>query len=175
MARKKIKLLASPKYHFLHYRRGAKARNYPFYLSLEQFSQFWKKNCYYCGVSIENIGIDRLDNKIGYTFENVVACCKVCNKMKNTMGVQEFMSQCKKISSFPSPQIAETKTMENILEQHQKQITGRYFRRINNLRKLGRFEEAARDLNRLAGIYGLWEIQKENVQSFARRGLTNKK
>lgn len=66
--------------------------------------------------------------------------------------------------------------MENLfLQEHQRKITANYFRRINNLRKLGRFQEAAMDLNRLAGIYQLWAIQNANIQSAAKRGINSHK
>ena len=35
-------------------------------------------------------GIDRVDNKIGYTLKNCVTCCKYCNNAKKDNDVDEF-------------------------------------------------------------------------------------
>ena len=61
---------------------------------------FGKKPCYYCGSEIETVGIDRVDNKIGYEFDNCVPCCGLCNKMKNSYNSKKFVEHCKKISFY---------------------------------------------------------------------------
>jgi hypothetical protein len=35
-------------------------------------------------------GVDRIDNSIGYTKENCVPCCTICNWAKSNRGVDEF-------------------------------------------------------------------------------------
>jgi hypothetical protein len=40
-------------------------------------------------------GIDRVDNSKGYTPENTVPCCKICNKIKGTGDVQTFKQTLK--------------------------------------------------------------------------------
>lgn len=44
------------------------------------------KSCHYCAEALPEAGsgLDRKDNTIGYTIENVVPCCTRCNKMKNS-------------------------------------------------------------------------------------------
>lgn len=37
-------------------------------------------------------GLDRVNNNLGYTFDNVVPCCKICNFAKSTMNKDEFES-----------------------------------------------------------------------------------
>ena len=37
-------------------------------------------------------GIDRVDNLMGYTLNNVVACCKNCNTMKKDLNKEEFLN-----------------------------------------------------------------------------------
>lgn len=81
------------------YKRGAKARGHEFKLTIEDFSKMWDTNCYYCGDLIDGIGIDRVDNNIGYLVGNVVPCCPVCNKMKLTLRSNDFTAQCIKISN----------------------------------------------------------------------------
>ena len=42
-------------------------------------------------------GIDRIDSNKGYSFDNVVACCKYCNGAKNTMTQEEFKEWIKRV------------------------------------------------------------------------------
>jgi hypothetical protein len=79
------------------YRSSAKRRNILFELTVEQFSEYWKKDCYYCGDKIETIGLDRVDNDKGYTIDNIVSCCEFCNKAKLKMSKEEFIELCYKI------------------------------------------------------------------------------
>lgn len=44
------------------------------------------------------LSCDRLDNNRGYTKENIVLCCTIANKMKNTLSQKEFYQICKDIS-----------------------------------------------------------------------------
>ena len=41
-------------------------------------NEIFSSKCVYCGET-ENLGCDRLDNKIGHVKTNVVPCCKLCN------------------------------------------------------------------------------------------------
>ena len=63
--------------------------------------------CYWCGKSGVNVakaknyngefrynGLDRLDNEKSYDSRNVVPCCGPCNRTKNTMSREEFISFC---------------------------------------------------------------------------------
>lgn len=87
---------------FRHYISGAKQRNYPFELTLDQFMTLWQKPCSYCGAEIKTIGIDRKINSKGYTVENSISCCETCNKMKMKIDYKEFVEHCKKITNFIS-------------------------------------------------------------------------
>lgn len=86
-----------PKYRYTRYKSQAKNRNYSFNLSFEQFMTFWGKDCHYCGDNIKGVGIDRIDNFIGYDLENCVPCCEDCNRMKNIKSTNDFIEKCKKI------------------------------------------------------------------------------
>ena len=87
----------SPKGRMASYRRAAQSRSIAFDLSEEQFLAFWQQPCYYCGSDISTIGLDRLDSSWGYSLENVVPCCEVCNKMKMALGVVEFIGHISRI------------------------------------------------------------------------------
>lgn len=75
----------------------AKRRNKSFTITFEEFCELIKLPCHYCNdkfnsKSITGCGLDRLDNRIGYEFENVRSCCKVCNAIKNEhLSVEETM------------------------------------------------------------------------------------
>ena len=86
------------------YKCGAKVRNYSFELTKDYFAKITKQNCFYCGVEPKQIqksksdngdyiynGIDRVDNSIGYTEDNIIACCGVCNHGKKAMSHQDFL------------------------------------------------------------------------------------
>lgn len=88
---------SSPNGRYHAYKSGAKARNVSFSLTKSQFIELWQKPCTYCGDSIETIGIDRVDNSIGYTIENIVPCCFTCNSMKKTQSLSDFKTHIEKL------------------------------------------------------------------------------
>jgi len=92
------------------YKRHAKKRGNEWNLTEEQFRALTQKDCYYCGGKPNNRrnargyngeyiynGIDRIDNTKGYTIDNVISCCKVCNRAKNNLTLQEFKDWVRKI------------------------------------------------------------------------------
>lgn len=83
---------------FHAYQGNARHRGIAFGLSLEQFRSFWQKPCEYCHSAVPLIGLDRVDNSIGYTATNVVSCCAVCNYMKRSWPRELFVEQCRKIA-----------------------------------------------------------------------------
>lgn len=101
-------------YFYKKYIKGANKRGFSFELKRDQFDKITSQDCFYCGEEpriypreFQYIngrtplnGIDRIDNKIGYTLENSVACCTKCNTMKMTLGVEEFLSHIEKIHNF---------------------------------------------------------------------------
>jgi len=110
------KVYSKKKFYYV-YKYNAKLRKYLFDLSFELFDELTKKNCFYCGnspsslintcTSNKNInknnlcsGIDRIDNKIGYVKENIVACCKTCNFMKRALSTNEFLSHIHRIANY---------------------------------------------------------------------------
>ena len=89
----------SAKGRFSLTKNGALRRDIPFKLTLEQFSSFEGAKCRYCGDLLSNIGLDRIDSSGGYTIDNVVPCCAICNTMKSTLTVEQFINHCKKVIS----------------------------------------------------------------------------
>lgn len=83
---------------YLRYKKGADRRGLEFNLTLEQFSEYWQNDCSYCATPIRTIGLDRVDNSVGYVAGNIVPCCTECNKMKRAMNVEDFISHCIRIA-----------------------------------------------------------------------------
>jgi hypothetical protein len=76
-----------------------------FSLTKEEFVCISEQICHYCGCAPERRkagptlhsdwawnGIDRKDNNYGYTTDNCVACCILCNLMKGSLPYQEFIN-----------------------------------------------------------------------------------
>jgi len=68
--------------------------------SLEDWEALYILNqkCHYCDSS-DPVGIDRRDSSKGYTVYNSVACCSMCNYMKNVYTEEQFIGQCIKIAN----------------------------------------------------------------------------
>lgn len=83
-------------------KRGASRRNLEWSLTDDQTKELISSTCFYCGISPTEsvrgfLGIDRIDNFIGYTYDNCVACCWDCNRAKNIMEQTRFLNLCAKI------------------------------------------------------------------------------
>jgi hypothetical protein len=98
---------------FSKYKKTAKERGLQWLLSKDTFDVLINQECFYCGVSpkqkyktnsrSKNVyfynGIDRVDNTQGYTAENCVTCCKVCNWAKNAFSIEDFLDWVYRISN----------------------------------------------------------------------------
>lgn len=89
------------------YKRGAISRGHSWDLEDLWFFAMVLGDCFYCGSAPSRVrrvgdgkrnvyesepvnGVDRLDNRLGYTVENSVTCCQVCNRAKGAMPLEEF-------------------------------------------------------------------------------------
>lgn len=95
---------------FTRYKSNAKDRNLDFKLSREYFLSLILQPCYYCGSPPSNrqtvewnkdiflySGLDRTDNRKGYIEGNVVSCCITCNRAKQTLSQDTFLSWVKNV------------------------------------------------------------------------------
>lgn len=96
---------------FGSYKQSAKYRGYEFNLTKTFFMDIINKNCYYCNSEPLNSrsimknddskynynGIDRVDNNIGYTEDNCVPCCSICNIAKRALTLEDFKNWVIKI------------------------------------------------------------------------------
>lgn len=99
------------------YKKHAKDRGFTFDLDYDYFKELTKCNCHYCGIEpiqvyqlknpktgkirsgvpITYNGIDRVDSTKGYFNDNVVTCCKICNRAKSNSSLDEFKEWIKRI------------------------------------------------------------------------------
>jgi hypothetical protein len=93
---------------FHQYQYKAKARNLTFRLRLPEFETLVRQPCHYCG-EYEVMGLDRVDNRIGYLPSNVVPCCMECNFMKRSMEKHRFVNRAVKIARHQEKLIARLK------------------------------------------------------------------
>jgi hypothetical protein len=95
------------------YKHGAIRRNLIFDISKNDFFAVSQQPCFYCCCPPSNIeakpqkygsyvynGLDRLDNKAGYTVENVVSACWPCNHAKGNLSVAEFAVWIRRVHSY---------------------------------------------------------------------------
>ena len=87
------------RYEHIYQRLVASAdkRDVPLHLSFSEFLGFIGKDCHYCGAKLtwlercahihvkgaDAYNIDRKNSALGYSVDNCVACCYVCNSTKN--------------------------------------------------------------------------------------------
>jgi len=103
---------ASINYVFSQYKARCNKTGRSFDLTKEEFVELTSMNCFYCGLPpstigkpfhLKNIseayifnGLDRVNNLLGYTLGNCVACCEQCNRSKLDYSQVEFISWVKR-------------------------------------------------------------------------------
>lgn len=103
-----------------NYKFGAKRRKLEFTLTCEELEELCQLLCHYCGAEPSQIirrnnktghatpfiynGLDRVNNKEGYTLSNVVPACWMCNHMKKNRSPEEFLSHVTKIAAYQAQQ-----------------------------------------------------------------------
>ncbi len=75
-----------------HLKCQAISRGYKWELSDEEVYELLVQKCYYCGQS-EKIGLDRINNDLGYTYDNCVPCCGYCNRLKMHNPLKDFIQK----------------------------------------------------------------------------------
>jgi hypothetical protein len=88
----------SPTGRYRALKSGAGVRGHIFSLSFVEFMLFWQKPCHYCGEPIRSVGLDRIDNSIGYVLGNVVSCCKGCNYGKHRGPQEDYIARCIRVA-----------------------------------------------------------------------------
>jgi hypothetical protein len=91
-------------------------------LTEDQFFELTSSNCEYCGIepgqeySTKSVfgayvhnGIDRVDNDVGYIYENCVPCCKRCNYTKGRQEVTAWLEQCSRVAEHQKNKLLSAK------------------------------------------------------------------
>jgi len=98
-------------------KKDARTADRVFEIKLDEFRYLCQQNCYYCDSPPSNLityrgqnsftfryfmysGLDRLNNEIGYTRQNVVPCCIICNRAKNSMPFKDFIDWLNKLTDY---------------------------------------------------------------------------
>jgi len=105
------------------YKKRAEDAGIEFAITPEQFRELTQQPCHYCGTPplatsyrgekgrvktgrghsrfVYN-GLDRKDSTHGYTTQNVVPCCSICNHAKHTMSYADFIQWLDRIAQHRS-------------------------------------------------------------------------
>lgn len=122
---KKIKPLGEASFNDLYerYKYRATKIGKEFLLTKEEFKIITKQNCYYCGIEPKQEaskgrsfnkkyngtyifnGIDRVDNLKGYSLDNCVPCCLICNQAKSDLEIEDFNKWLRHLVIFQNQKI----------------------------------------------------------------------
>jgi hypothetical protein len=87
-------------------------------IAFETFKALCSTKCFYCGAigsnkamdikegklisdtTIRYNGLDRVDSSIGYMEENIIPCCKYCNRAKSDTTDTEFLAWIKRVYKY---------------------------------------------------------------------------
>lgn len=112
------------KYHkrgsFKQYKQSAERRNIEFSISESEFDFITGKTCYICGeTNLATIGVDRYNNRDGYTIENSMPCCTECNYSKSSLYIYDFFMNIKMITEqHPEKIVIRDYSQNNILARY---------------------------------------------------------
>lgn len=81
------------------YKARAAKKNIEFTLSEEVFFHVLHTQCYICGKNgvANELGIDRINNTLGYVTGNIAACCWDCNRAKSNLNGLKFFQWLKRL------------------------------------------------------------------------------
>lgn len=95
---------------FKRYKQNAERTKKSWELTFSQFRELVLSSCFYCGQFTKKTlarktrkldtaysGVDRKDSSLGYTVENSVSCCSMCNKMKMEFPLDSWKDQIRRI------------------------------------------------------------------------------
>lgn len=101
---KKFDMQNNPDYAYTYIKELAEKRGVEFKLTKAQVEAMINSDCYYCGLK-DPSGIDRVDNTVGYTKDNCVSCCAMCNMLKGRYTKDEFINKCIWIADLATKRI----------------------------------------------------------------------
>lgn len=87
-----------PARSFSLYKEKAQREGIIFNINLDDLDAFWNKDCFYCSTKVKKIRIELLKKSKGYVNNNIVSCCRECQKFRGDLDHNEFIDLCRKIS-----------------------------------------------------------------------------
>jgi hypothetical protein len=87
-----------PARSFTIYKDKASRDKVNFNIGMDDFVEFWNKDCFYCSGKVKKIRIELLDMSKGFVSQNIVSCCRQCQKLKGEFSHIEFLDLCQKIT-----------------------------------------------------------------------------
>jgi hypothetical protein len=143
---------------FSNYKGKAKRKGIIFDLSKDFFLKLTQQKCYYCGCepyqrvrtkegwTHENFyynGLDRIDSSNGYTEDNVVPCCGICNTAKLAMPREDFLSWVERVynHSIKGKDMSNFNTEKYLEDAINKMLENETFRKQWELRDENQKEE----------------------------------
>jgi hypothetical protein len=165
--------------HYQNFKRSSIRRNIEFNISIEEFTEIVQQNCYYCNhyKETEAIGIDRVNNSIGYVSTNIVPCCADCNILKNDLPLEKFIDLISKIyhhrientefSNFELHQPRELNSYvqpKEILKFYKSGTLDQYIEKCISDGRSATFIEKMRDLSKLI-------LTETDVRKFIKQAL----
>ncbi len=81
---KYLQLRRTPEAKFKATINRANDRKLMFTLTFDEYTSLTSQPCVYCWGSLPETGggLDRIDNSLGYTIDNVLPCCTACNRIR---------------------------------------------------------------------------------------------
>lgn len=74
------------RYRWRRSKNTARKKGIEFTLTFDEYKILIKDSCFYChgvfGAVKTSVGLDRVNNLLGYLSGNCVSCCQVCNRIK---------------------------------------------------------------------------------------------
>jgi len=87
-----------PARQFGSYKDKAQRLGQDFEISLDNFLVICDRPCFYCNSEVRNVRLEMIDYSQGYKLQNIVSCCRRCQKFKDGLSHQKFLELCFKIS-----------------------------------------------------------------------------
>lgn len=118
---------------YRQYRIQAEARGKSFHLTSDEFSVLVQGSCYYCGIEPFQVrrrrkneltynGIDRKDNKQGYSIDNCVSCCPQCNYGKKTVDHDQFIAWVRQVAKHTAHLVIQDVERSNVNAMFQAKL-----------------------------------------------------
>jgi hypothetical protein len=109
-------------------------------LEYEDLCAFFKEQatCYYCGGANTTYGLDRIDNDKGFSLDNCIPSCKVCNNLKRNSTLSAFLERAERLKDskpkyLPIANRFKDKTLEQVREEIQQIQQRAYFLRQGDI------------------------------------------